>query len=216
MAKELQVRKGALLLWRLGNLEFGEQSRWSRAPENKGMWAFPWPYYETFLTFHQYRDRLPKRLKSVERSWWPASLEWYTYPDGSTPTEIERGEYGEPLDEAIELREGFSDAQDEWYRTVGKRILPLRKFWYSGELYTHIDKKGRIGNPGTMGGTLETTDWFRMDASEAAVAIRRARGDRFIQRPQEPGQGLSVWRASHDHLELFIPSRSGKITSEPR
>lgn len=210
MAKELQVRKGALLLWRLGNLEYGEQSRWSRAPENKGLWAFPWPYMETFLTFHQLRDRLPKRLRSVAGGWWPQALEWYSYPDGSTPTSIERGEYGEPLDEAIELREGFAAAQEEWIATVGKRILPLRKFWYEGELYTHLDRRGRVRATG-LGGAGET-EWTLMHSSELAVAIRRGRGTEGLDRGRD---GLQRFTYSADHLELFIPRARGKLTANP-
>lgn len=208
MAKELRTRKGAILLWRLGNLEFGDQARWSRAPESKGMWAFPWPYWEWFLTHHQLRDLLPKRLQTMERRSFPRDLRWYSYPDGSRPTSVELDEHGWLADDELEVNPDFYREQEAWIETVGKRIHPIRKFWYDGDLYSHIDKRGGIGNPGTMG--LGETDWFRMHSSEVAVAIRRARGDRYVERRSD--KGLAVMKASNDHLELFIPARAGRIT----
>lgn len=214
MAKELQVRKGALLLWRLGTINFGEQSRWSRAPQKKGLWAFPWPYYDMFLTYHQYRDRLPKLLRTASNSRYPLALEWYEYPDGATPEEVTFDEAGYILEEDISVREEFWDKQREWIETVGPRVLPLRKFWYEGELYSHIQKTGKIGNPGTMG--QGKTDWYSMHSSELAMAIKRARGDRYISRPKNPGEGISDYPSGVDHLEVFIAPGRGRITSTPK
>lgn len=62
MARELKRSGGRILMWRLGNLNFQKQHSSSHAPEKWGIWAFPWPYYDEFFTFHQYRTLLPKRF----------------------------------------------------------------------------------------------------------------------------------------------------------
>ena len=209
MSNGIQVRKGAMLMWRLGNLEFGTQERWSRAPESRGMWAFPWPYMEPFLTYHKYRDLYPKRFARTANRGWPADAQWYEKNDQPVDF-VEFDEDGVPVDKELSVRGEYYDEADKWFRSTGKRILPVRKFWYEGEVYSHIDKKGKVGNSATMGGTLEDTDWFRMHTSELAVAIQKARGDRV---PGRYGDKFSLHRASHDHLEIFIPPKAGKISS---
>lgn len=227
MAQELRTKGGAVMLWRLGPLKYGEQSRWSRAPEPNGMWAFPWPYYDSFFTYHQYKDRLPKTLKDYPNSSFPADKTWYEvveryeYVRDIEPTDSlvwpEPDEYGrighpEAIDGKgnlieVQVKEGRYDAQTAWIDTVGKRILPLRKFWYSGDLYSHIDRNGEIGNAGTFMGE---TEWYRMDAMDLVKAIRKCRGNRYIERGKEGG--LHHWKSSVDHLEIFLPRGGGRVS----
>lgn len=196
-----------MLFWRLGTLEYGTQERWGRAPEKRGMWAFPWPYFELFLAYHKYRDLCPKRFARTKNRGWPASAEWYER-NGESVASVEFDDEGVPVDPHLSIRDAYHKESDEWFKTVGQRVLPLRKFWYEGDLYSHISRKGEVGNPGTMGGTLEDTDWYRMDAMDFASAVRKARGDRYSYMTPE---GIRTVPSSRDHLEVFIPPNSGKI-----
>ena len=216
MSRELRVRRGAVLFWRLGPIEFGPQERWSRAPESRGLWAFPWPYMDSFFTAHKYFDLLPKHLQTRrdrDRSeevapWAPAHPSGYVTPSGATPLQVEFSEDGDLL-HGVEVRPAFQDEREEWVRTVGMKVLPLRKFWYEGELYSHIDRQGRIGNAGTLWGE---TDWYSLDAVAFAAAVRRARGVQGADRSGKPGMGLNYYRYSMDHMEVFIPPKRGFIS----
>lgn len=221
MSKGIQVQKGGILFHRLGNLEFGPQERWTRAPESKGMWAFPWPYFETFLAFHKYRDALPKRLQT-NRHGGPTRREWYLLEDTDTPLPPDytfvassEEEYFHALDPEgnrveLDVREDFWTEQEIWYREVGKRVVPLRKFWYEGPVYAHIAKDGTVGNPGTMNIEGYSTDWYLLHTSELAAAILKSRGDRT--HIADVAKGWPT-RTSRDHLEVFIPAHRGKIWS---
>lgn len=205
----LKVKGGAILLWRLGNLEFGKQDRWDRAPESRGMWAFPWPFYDSFFTYHQYLDRLPRNLR-VNEARWPIDPSRYVDSNGKSLSlkTIEFDEQGSPkLDtDDYEIVDGFWDEQHQWIEKVGKRIHPIRKFWYEGDLYSHIDRNGEIGHVGLWG---ERVDWFRMDSRSLARAIPRSGGNHHYEMGTH---GLQRWQASLDHLELFIPPNAGKIS----
>ena len=164
-----------MLLWRLGQLTYGEQSAWDRAPLRKGMWAFPWPYYDPNFTEHQYNYYMPKSLKVTV---WgdPVDPQAYIYPDGSKPTGAalarllrDLEEYGYPEAEDLRTRDGFTADRNAWIEAVGKKVLPLRKFWYEGELLTHIPKNGTDSD----GWRDILEDWHRVDSSEIAPRAGR-------------------------------------------
>lgn len=161
------VRQGYMKFWRLGSIEFGNQSRWSRAPKTKGLWAFPYPFYDTFLTNHKYRDLLPKRLLT----------ETTTYEE-----------------------------QQEWVNNVGRKILPLREFWYKGDLFTHFEQNGYIGDPGII--DPQATHWSVMDATQLNKHIISSGANKtFYPTPH----GLQPIGTSVDHLEVFIAPNMGTI-----
>lgn len=160
MAREMMMRKGFVKMWRLGSLEFGEQSRWSRAPQNRGMWAFPYPFFEKDFAYHKYQDLMPKRLQDT--SW---------------------------------------EVQREWINTVGKKVLPVREFWYRGDVYSHFTTSGYIGN---------LAEWAVLDMKKVAGFIMSTGADRIML--PETGR-LSPFRTTVDHMEVFIAPRMGEIRS---
>lgn len=161
------TRQGYMKFWRLGPIEFGEQSRWSRAPRTRGLWAFPYPFYDTFFTYHKYKDLLPKRLK-----------------------------------------ESTYEEQEEWINTIGKKVLPIREFWYKGDVFTHFTPNGEIGDTGLF--NPENTDWVAMDALRLNQHIIRGGGNISFERYGEENK-LSRYRTSVDHLEVFIAPNMGTI-----
>lgn len=215
MSKELARRKGAILFWRLGEVEFGEQSRWAgRAPTSKGLWAFPWPYFEMFYAYHRYSYLMPKRLKLLEGTGWPAHPCWYQDLEGNPLGKLPPlDENGRPAGDDFGLREGFWEEQEEWVATVGKKILPLRKFWYEGDLYTHISPRGQTGNSMAQFGEI---NWFKCSTQDFAKRVTKSRGDKGFPTRVDGRVEPPLARYAHDHLEVFIPAGAGRITSPKR
>jgi len=94
----------------------------------------------------------------------------------------------------------FGEEYYRWLREVAPRVLPIRKFWHGGELYTHISGRGD---------DLGLFAWERVDVSEFA-----ARAARFLTRG-------SWWRETCtpqlvncfdvEALEVFIATRAGRF-----
>lgn len=222
MAQKYEFRKGFLKLQRLGPVKFTEQSRWAaRAPESKGLWAFPFPHFDLFYAYHKYTDLAPKHL----RGRWPSDPKYYDREDELDY--IPRVEFRESTSSVFRDRKeaGFTDEQgnwvplylsgrfyeeqDAWVKNVGEKILPLRTFWYSGDLYTHFNHDGTVGN-WTMGSGESGNEWSLMSSEKLANLLRRP-GSVIAADGHRPDGKPATYRFSADHLELFIPPRRGVI-----
>lgn len=99
----------------------------------------------------------------------------------------------------------LADEYLHWRREVAPRVLPIRKFWYCGELFTHVNRKGH---------DLGLGAWERVDAREFA-----SRAARFLTRG-------SYWRDSGtwhrvncfdvEALEVFIAIRGTNLNGFTR
>ena len=223
MAKRLELKKGFLKLQRLGPIKFGEQSRWSvRAPERYGMWAFPYPHFEMFYAYHKFTDLAPKELR--ERH--PKNPKWYakSWDDDEPVDAIEfakiesygelellpcyRNENGE-LKEAM-LTGEYYEAREKWVTEVGKKILPMREFWYSGELYTHFKHDGSVGDY-TMNSDGEGNEWSLMDTTKLARLMSKPGGVVYSDGAHTGDGKPRTFSYAQDHLEVFIPRGRGVI-----
>ena len=66
-------KNNKLLCWRLGPINSVKQAHYSKdipsiagagthkPPVSRGMWAFPYPHYDYFFCFHQWKKHLPKK-----------------------------------------------------------------------------------------------------------------------------------------------------------
>lgn len=170
MASKLVVKQGYVKFWRLGSIEFGKQDRWARAPRSRGLWAFPYPHFDQFFTYHKYMDLVPKHLRD----------------------DAENVSYEE---------------QAEWVKKVGRKVLPIREFWYKGDVFTHFTPSGDIGDTGIF--EAGSTHWSVMDATKYAGFIRSSGGNKAFFRYNDGP--LERVRASIDHMEVFIAPGMGKL-----
>ena len=87
----------------------------SRSPESRGIWAFPYPLFDSYFASFQFELAMPKSLLALREA----------FQQNET--------YGE------EMEKIYYDAYQEWGRRpeVRKR-LEVKQFWVSGELYTHL------------------------------------------------------------------------------
>lgn len=223
MTQRFELRKGFLKLQRLGPVKFAEQSRWvARAPESIGMWAFPSPHFDIFFAYHKYTDLAPKELRGRQ----PKNAKWYTKDyRGDIPLEAiefhEVDHYGEKLERAFyrdeqgelveaDVRAAWHEAKDNWVKNVGEKILPLREFWYSGELYTHFLADGAVGSA-PMSSKDPGAEWSLMSTHKFASLLKKPGNVRGGD-GQFDGDGKpSSMRYSSDHLEVFIPRGKGLI-----
>ena len=60
---DLTIRQGGVQFTRLGPPKFSKQDKWAHAPEPVGLWAFPHPFWDPYLTDHRYDLVLPKHLR---------------------------------------------------------------------------------------------------------------------------------------------------------
>lgn len=204
MAGKPVLINGYLKMTRLGPPNIVKQKNNKRAPERYGMWAFPWPYYDSFFTYHRYMALLPREFRGRV----PTDPKWLETDDGEPIESIaghELDEWGYYTD--LRTREEWHIERDNWIKSVGMKIEKRRSFWYSGPVYTHIRHDSEIiSDIFNMGGVDE---WALTDTSELHRRIIRTSGN-MSQNPKEIGL-----RYTHDHLEVFIP-RGGRIRSKPR
>lgn len=199
--RKIMMRNGYMKFLRLGAIEFGEQSRWSsRAPESKGMWAFPYPFFDMFFAYHKYSDLLPKRYRGN----YPTDLSYYAKLDGTPVTYLKFDEeYGHPVD-GIYLLPHYHEEKEAWIKNVGMKILNIKEFWYKGDVYTHFMPNGQIGSTDPFNeGNIE---WSLMDVEHFGKNIRKTNGSN-IYLPEYGG----AFKSSIDHLEVFIPPKRGII-----
>lgn len=223
MVNKIEYRKGFLRLQRLGPIKFTKQDRWNdRAPHSKGLWAFPKNHFEMFYAYHKYTDLLPKELRDYR----PSDPKWYLkdYRDHtSTPDRViitekldDYGDFSEVpcyIDENGELQElsltdEFWVVRDKWVEEVGKKILPMRSFWYSGMLYSRIaPPKGKapIHPPSP---TAAEKNWTFMSVDDFVKAMKANAGYEGDHWPDGKPRRLNY---SNDHLEVFIAPGHGKI-----
>jgi hypothetical protein len=164
------------------------------APEGSGSWAFPWPLFEPTFAMHQFRWVVPLSLVPDHPSAY-VDEKGHRPPVGTTIEQVwATSEFRLPAD--------YGDRLARWIRDVGPQALRLRRFWYDGDLYTHLNPNGTF---------LDTSEWHRMSARTFANAVRRVGGTRRWTRTYDGGLELGrlQWNG---RFEVFIPSHRGRFT----
>lgn len=161
-ASRIQFRGGRVLMCRRGALNAMDQhvGRYAhRAPERRGIWAFPWPHYDEFFAHHKFDEVLPKHLTR----------------DAITAV-AESGAAAGPL----------WDERERWIRANSK-VQPIRKFWWEGQVYARFDARGRIDEqawnllPGQTYATVARKvepghgNWWSADHMEVFLSERHGR-----------------------------------------
>lgn len=151
---KVKIRNGQVLFQRFGFLNPVHQGKWKskgRAPARKGIWAFPWPSGDIWY------------------------FGWHKW-DEVLPKHLRKN----AEDDLIRGQEWW-DERDRWIKTKGRQVMWIKKFYYGGEVFTHLDQDGKSVGWGC---------WNRMPVLEYVKAAKK----------REPGYGT-------DELEVFIPRR---------
>jgi len=171
-----------LLCQRRGNLNPADQSVGAyagRAPERRGIWAFPFPYYDDFFGYHKFEDVLPAHLRRTAQEALYLQMEQYERMD--------------PRALAIEAERNRRFVErDSWLRAHGATVMPLRRFWWRGDIYARFTPDGNVlAAAGSKGG------WALLGLSEWQ------RGARKLER--------SAWLSGTDELEIFLAPDRGRV-----
>lgn len=107
--------------------------------------------------------------------------------------------------------EGTPEEISSWLKNVAPRVVPLRKFWYRGDVYSHMAPLSQKGDDTLM---RSLSSWGLIDVERFAVKLRTT-GYQYGFETGQYGQATS-YRASIDHMEVFIPRGRGIIRSTPK
>lgn len=152
-------------------------------------------------------------LKPVKQGYWrhaPASEGLWAFPWPHFSAFFAAHQY-----EAIKPRrferlktdtsdEALCEEHERWYAEVAPRVLPIRRFWFNGDLLTHVDRHGRDKGFG---------HWERVDAS--AFADRATRYLRCASRFEDRRTPRAPNTFDAEALEVFIPTRGGRFEPAP-
>jgi hypothetical protein len=179
LVTRFKVQKGELLFQRLGYLNAVKQSRGDygqRAPEPRGIWAFPWPAGDiAFFAGHKWEEVLPKKLQHAAFAVLAKAYEDARAKESRDLEETER--IGAEM-------ERFHDEKERWIKDVGPKVMPIRRFYYGGALYSRMNLQGQ-----TLSYAVESKErWMKMTVGQYIAACRKT------------PLGYST-----DHLEVFIP-----------
>jgi hypothetical protein len=161
-----QFRGGAVKMQRRGHLGWRDQRIGpfaGRAPETRGLWAFIAPYHANFFSWHKWDEVLPKRMTSEAVAAMPFT------------TDAERA-----------VVWAIQEEKDAWIKKHAT-LMPVRNFWWEGELYTRFDINGEVD-----------MEWTLMSVSHLAEIIGRVEYDHTY---------------GTDHMEVFISPKRGRIVT---
>lgn len=151
-ASRLVVRAGAILCQRRGAITPQDQGQGpfsGRAPEGRGVWAFPFPYNDDFFNWHKWDEILPKHL-TTEAIKAVFLAEEHLSDEQSTTTALWA-------------------ARDAWIKKHGG-LLPVRRFWWEGDVWARFDRRGTtLFGPGGQG-----LGWELLNCEEYLRAARHA------------------------------------------
>lgn len=124
-ASRLVVRAGAILMCRRGPVKMvGQSGTWvaARAPESRGLWAFPWPYYDEYFAHHKWDEVLPKQLTKVA-----IGLAYDALADDRVAQQA--------------LNEKLWAERAAWIK-ANQKVQPIHRFWWSGDVYARFGPRG--------------------------------------------------------------------------
>jgi FAD/FMN-containing dehydrogenase len=153
-SSKLQVRHGSILMHRRGVPQFNYQKNEKQfsttpAPERSGLWAFPWPYKEPFLTEWKWDDVAPK--------------EFFGHEEADEETGRKARDY---------LKD--DDAQP-WIAERRKRkdVLPWTRFWWQGEVYARFNERTDFDSDGALSVFSPYAGWYLLPLDLYVAALRK-------------------------------------------
>lgn len=141
MAK-FQIKNKQMLFWRLGAMSsvkqkhFGDKAH-HQPPTSRGIWCFPFPYYDYFFCWHQWESKLPKKFRS------------------EIGKEDKKVDFDSMTDEEAEV---WHKEKENAMKKV-KALYKPRTFWYGGKFYSHISDVHGIVNYDKWFLWENVTDW---------------------------------------------------------
>lgn len=207
--KRYQFKNGRLKVQRIGplnpqrqkNYRLGDKN-WDgklrgknrRAPENRGLWAFPYPYFDAYFASFQYDMALPKKFRRQSINELHQEMQAITGGQASHP---QYAAYDEALTKLYAELHEYTDSASF------KKKMQVREFWVSGSVYTHIGRTNTDSEWGYMTVSALADELSKLYARDARYAGANLGSNHT--RPF-PRSAYSYWAPgmSVDHLEIFL------------
>lgn len=222
---DFKFKDGKLLFQRVGPIKAVKQKKNSRAPEKRGLWAFPYPIFDYFFVTGvwtrdgdykrpeiDYEEKIPlsddkrrkleKRLKGLQRR-----------PMGNLKSKFEE-KYIHWEIEGIQEYLNTGLIPKHGYLGSGKieakhHLDKLKQFWWGDKIYAHFAPKG-------IGLSHEEAEWFCYPNAQEYLTQLRKHVVSYVKGWEDSkvckcvASGLNTKYdigLSADHLEVFIPYR---------
>lgn len=149
------------------------------APYRRGIWAFPYPYFDMWFASHNFNKYMAKKFDRINES----------------KPEFELFESCDEWIRACDIHEAEQLALEEEYKEKVAKIYRqlMKTFWYKGRVYGRIAPRGCGGKNGWY--CYESVPEFFKEARKHLVSYWGGGERKFVA-----GRGLSM-----DHLEVFLP-----------
>lgn len=175
----LQIKGNAILMNRVGPINAQKQTHTGHqaAPTKRGMWAFPYPYFEWFFASHVLNKGLPKRL------------DWRNYREASQAYQDQIG-----VDQWIKE---YKEAMDhQWSH------FKIKQFWWNKPFYSRLYKHAPYCTPHGDGWYrwTEPREFAKFVAHHAPNYKSQYYFDDGTGKVE-----FGADRSSKDHLEVFCP-----------
>lgn len=123
---KFKFNKGKMLFWRVGGVNSVKQKHYGKEghqpPCSRGIWAFPYPYFDYFFVAFQRDKYMPKEFrKGFEPAW----------------------VHDHDIEVEDEVVQEYWRRREAKMREIYKKFAKPTTFWYGGNFYSHIDLSGR-------------------------------------------------------------------------
>lgn len=218
MAREIsnkgvfKLKRGKMLFSRFGPMSGQVQENRHRrpTPTRKGIWVFPYPFFEMFYAYHQINRFLPKTVRGESGAailGLPTDIKDFSnMNDDGTPVKILTPEEELALEKEAEAYWAEKNKIEEEYL---ERFAKVKKIWWGGEIYSRLQPNPQSQPIGD--------DWYWYKKPIDFLEV--ARKNLIEMHPSYDGgptvstavgfQGVGKenwWRLAQDHFECFLPT----------
>jgi len=208
-----RVKGGKMLFNRIGPMsgQVQKNRKERTTPVRKGIWVFPYPFFDMFFAYHQINRFLPKKHRS------DSGNKILGIPAGERPDFTNLDDDGNEIrkltvEEELELdkkAEEYWEAQEKIEKEYKKKFLKIKTIWWGGEIYSRIPPKSGMASE----------EWYLYTCpKEFLKAARKSIINKFDYIDSDGKKQVLVAsaagftgidkgiRMSVDHLECFLPT----------
>lgn len=196
-----------LLFWRFGPMSGQVQKNRKKRPTpvRKGIWVFPYPFFDAFFVWHQLNRYYPKHIRTESAKL--LGLEAVKPPDFSNMDDDGNEIKKLTPEEEAELEKAaaeYWDNREKIEKEYQDKFFKIKKIWWGGEIYSRI-------RPNPQAQELEGGWFYYEKPIDFLAAVRK----NMISHDQwgtwslcgYQGVGKGSWgNLSRDSLECFIPT----------
>lgn len=190
---KIEIRKGFVKMARVGPVKFHRQKGVPHAPENWGIWAFPYPFQDEYFTSGILEKYLPISLRK-------------SFMNKLYDEQMKDDITDERYQEIDSYLYDVWDRRDAWIAKHKHSLVKTSTFWYKGDMYTHISQSGEVLTSSDLYHIIPP-EWSLLDTSTYKKLVDKTGPSGYTHHKE---LNMSM-RCSTSYLEVFIPRNKGII-----